>query len=373
MRLPDPEILAVEPGPGLDATIEALPAAPAVFLLWPHEGQPYLGRTQSLRRRLTRLLADRAQPSRLLNLRGVASRVESWPCASRLELALVSYTLGRRHFPDSYEKLLRLPRPAYVKLILANRFPRTQVSNRLTGRSLFYGPFPTRAAAEQFESQFLEFFQLRRCQEDLAPSPDHPGCIYGEMRMCLRPCQEAVTAAEYSSEAARVAAFLATNGSSLRESTAAARDRFSEELEFEEAARLHERLERIEQVLRHAGDLAREIGRLNGVAVTASRQPESVELWFVIGGVWLSPVNFSIAPVVGKTVSLDARLREIVAGLEPPSPTAALRQDHLGMLMRWYYSSFRDGEWLGFDSVEAVPYRKLVHAIHRVGRPAGAA
>ena len=46
----------------------------------------------------------------------------------------------------------------------------------------------------------LDLFQLRRCQEDLAPSPGHPGCIYGEMGKCLRPCQEAVSREEYAGE-----------------------------------------------------------------------------------------------------------------------------------------------------------------------------
>lgn len=36
------------------------------------------------------------------------------------------------------------------------------------------------------------------------------------------------------------------------------------------------------------------------------------------------------------------------------------------MLARWYYSSFRDGEWLSFGAPEDVPYRKLVRAISRV-------
>jgi ABC-type lipoprotein release transport system permease subunit len=54
----------------------------------------------------------------------------------------------------------------------------------------------------QFQSQFLDLFQMRRCEENLAPSPSHPGCVYGEMNMCLRPCQQAVTPEEYASESA---------------------------------------------------------------------------------------------------------------------------------------------------------------------------
>jgi excinuclease ABC subunit C len=56
---------------------------------------------------------------------------------------------------------------------------------------------------------------MRRCQEDLQPSPDHPGCIYGEMNLCLRPCQQVVGAAEYGHEVDRVLEFLRSVGQSL--------------------------------------------------------------------------------------------------------------------------------------------------------------
>ena len=40
--------------------------------------------------------------------------------------------------------------------------------------------------------------------------------------------------------------------------------------------------------------------------------------------------------------------------------------EHLAILTRWHGSSWRDGEWLGFESVEKIPYRKLVNAMGRV-------
>src|SRR5829696_3690221 len=85
----------------LDTAIEALPNTPAVFVLWPREGEPYLARTTMLRRRLKRLLRERTS-SKLLNLRAVTTRIEYWPAASRLEMSLVSWDLARRFLPDRY-------------------------------------------------------------------------------------------------------------------------------------------------------------------------------------------------------------------------------------------------------------------------------
>jgi excinuclease UvrABC nuclease subunit len=353
----------------LDGAIETAPEAPAVFLIWPREGSPYLARTNALRRRLRRLLGERAQPGRLLYLRPLAHRIEYRITASRLETSLVLYEWARRHFPQTYVSLLKLRMPPYVKLILSNRFPRCQITTRLSGaRALYYGPFRNRASAEQFESRFLDLFQIRRCEEDLDPSPQHPGCIYGEMNLCLRPCQAAVTEEEYRSEVERVMEFLLTDGRSLKTSVTRARDRLSEELNFEEAARQHRTLEKIEEILRLRDELARDVERLHGVAVTRAATPMAVLLWFLIAGTWQAPRSFPLQLPGGRSVSLDSRLRDLTASLGPQKTTARIRQEHLALLARWYYSSFRDGEWIPFDSLEAIPYRRIVYAISRLAR-----
>src|SRR5271155_2514281 len=202
MLVPDPVVIEVGE---FDDTIAALPNTDAVFLVRAGERSAYLAKTSMLRRRLLRILKPAEGMRRSLNLREVATCVEYWPTASRFESMLLHYALARRDFPEDYLRLIKLRMPAYVKLILANEFPRTQVSSRLSAsRALHYGPFQSRAAAELFEDQFLDLFQMRRCQENLEPSPQHPGCIYGEMNMCMRPCQQAVGREEYLAETGRV-------------------------------------------------------------------------------------------------------------------------------------------------------------------------
>jgi hypothetical protein len=274
--------------------------------------------------------------------------------------------VARRHFPETYVSYLKLRFPPYLKVILSNPFPRTQITTRLSGAASFhFGPFRNRAAAEQFQNQVLDLFQVRRCQEDLSPSPEHPGCIYGEMNLCLRPCQAVVSRDEYGGEVSRLVEFLATGGRSLAEVVTAARDRLSAELNFEEAARQHKRLEKIQQVARLRDELCEDASRVCGVAVTTSAAPGAAELWFLWHGVWQPPfrVDFQIAD--GRPVSLDQRLRELIGGLAPRSARPSERAEHLALLARWYYSSWRDGEWIRVDGIDRLPYRKLVAAVTR--------
>ena len=356
----------------LDAALAALPNCPAVFLVWPSEGEPYLSKTGMLRRRLLRLLKERERPSRLLNLRHTARRVEYWLTASALESSLLFYRLARVHFPETYRELMKLRLPPYLKLVLSNPFPRSQISTHLSrSGALFFGPFHSRVSAERFESQFLDLYQMRRCQEDLAPSPGHPGCMYGEMGMCLRPCQQVVGPAEYGHEVARATEFLRSVGHSLLDSIAHARDRLSEEMQFEEAARLHKRYEKVRDVLKLRDELAHDLERLSGVAVTRSSQPGAVELWFVAEGHLQPPVRLTFEVKEGKPAPLDAKLHELYDGLGPERLAVREREETLALLARWFYSSWRDGEWLDWESPGGVPYRKLVHAISRVASARG--
>jgi hypothetical protein len=60
---------------------------------------------------------------------------------------------------------------------------------------------------------------------------------------------------------------------------------------------------------------------------------------------------------------MDRRLRELTNALAAGGPP---NMEHLAILTRWHGSTWRDGEWLGFESIDKIPYRKLVNAIGRV-------
>ena len=344
------------------AEIDQLPNRPAVFLLWAAEGAPYLARTALLKRRIKRLISDRDKVSRLLNLSGIVERLEYWPTGSQVESSLVHLELAQRHFPDEWPRITRLRPPAFLRLTLDNPFPRTMITTRL-GRGLFYGPFASRAAAERFNEALLDLFQIRRCEENLAPAPTHPGCIYGEMNRCLRPCQQAVSIDEYRAETARVEQFLHTRGAALRLTAETARDLASTSMQFEEAERMHQRAARIADVQALSGELAGSLDHLAGVAVVPSSEQDSIDLWFLARGRWQDPLRVPLSETAGAGQSLDHRIRDLTAKL---TFSGEPNLEHLSILLRWHGSNWRDGEWIGFESVEKLPYRRLVNAIGRV-------
>ncbi len=141
--------------------------------------------------------------------------LECWPTVSRLESALVMYAVLRSEHPADYRKRLRLNLPWFVTITCRDSFPRLAVVNRIpNGDDPVFGPFRFRDGAQTYADDVLGCFGVRRCVEPLVPNPSHPGCIYGEIKQCLRPCQGAVSESEYGTEVQKVWTFLQTNGDS---------------------------------------------------------------------------------------------------------------------------------------------------------------
>jgi len=353
----------------------AVPAAPAVFLLRASDPQsePYVSKTANLRRRLQRMLARPEEHSKRLNLRDRVRSIEHTLTGSDFESGFLLYQLLRTTFPRNYSDRLRFRFAPLLKLHMENEYPRASITTRLGrlhGRSLYYGPFPSRTVAEKFANDSLDFFKMRRCVDDLNPDPQFPGCIYSEMKMCLAPCFKGCTDSEYREEVARVQVFCDTGGFSLLREISAQRDEASTQLQFETAAAHHARLEKLKPVLGQLPEIIRRIDRLAGVIVQPSAFRESVALFRVDSGRILGPAIFPIQPAEHtKSQSMESRVQEALAAI-PPSPAqkALETMEHLAILKRWYYRSCRIGEIFLADDKGELPLRRLVRGISRVYR-----
>jgi excinuclease UvrABC nuclease subunit len=263
--------------------LREIPAAQGVVCLRGADelSQPYLTRAADVRRRLRRLLDSpdavdeygRPVLSKRLNLRERVRWIEWTRTGSEFESTVVLYCAARASFgPTEARRRLRLHAPFALRMAMSNEHPRVYVTNRITRKSLSesYGPFQSRAAAERYCEAVLDLFKLRRCWEDLVVSPDHPGCAYGEMKMCMEPCKGACTREEYAAEAEQVRAFLETNGESMLAELAARREAASEAMDFEAAAALHKQWERVKAATQLADEIVQPLVKLRALIVQAA-------------------------------------------------------------------------------------------------------
>jgi hypothetical protein len=279
------------------AALALLPTAPAVFALYGAEAhaEPYIGRTPNLRGRLERLLQPSEKHPRRLQLAGRVRQIRWQLTGSEFEGLLAQFSLLEALYGPKALERMHLGAPSFVRFLGSNAYPRITVTNRPSQREAAwsYGPFPSRAAAERFADEALKLFLLRRCTEELAPRPDHPGCVYSEMKMCLAPCYQGCTDERYAQEASAVERFLATRGESRLVQLRAERETASANLEFEAAAAVHAQVQRVESVRSLASELVRPLADLRAVILQASALDGEVAVFLYENDRLSGPQGFS--------------------------------------------------------------------------------
>ncbi len=279
------------------AALAQLPQSQAVYALHgaDERAEPYIGRTPNLRARLERLLQPSPKHPRRLYLAGMVREIRWQLTGSEFESLVVQFDLLQNQYGTKCIERMHLRHPAFVRFLGGNPYPRITVTHRPSMREAdwAYGPFPSRAAAERFSEEALKLFLLRRCTDDLAPDPAHPGCVYSEMKMCLAPCYKGCTDERYADEAAAVQNFLTTRGESRLVQLRAQRDQASAALAFESAAALHAQVERVEAVRSLAAELVRPLSQLRAVILQASANPDEVAVFLFEKGCFRGPTAFS--------------------------------------------------------------------------------
>ena len=402
------ESLAFDPAQP-DEALRQLPSRKAVFALYgPETGnaeraEPYIGLTPDLRRRLERLLRPAKGQTKRLQLVSRVRRIAWRLTGSEFESLLVQFSLLESVYGPKALERMHLRAPAFVKFHGGNPYPRLTVTNKPGQREgqWAFGPFPSRAAAERYADELLKLFLLRRCEENLSPYPEHPGCVYGEMKMCLAPCQQRCTDERYAEEADAVRSFLATRGESKLVTIRQQRDQASEELEFENAAKLHAQLEKIESVRALAPELVHPMSELRACLLQTSVHPDEVSVFVYQDGLFRGSAPFStlgmriqneqsgssslfaqpmtVQPVpeqeggVAIKASRDVLESRMEAALDAlsvlrPQANATLRQGHLALLARWYYrpQQKRAGEICFPDTEGKWPLRAMLRSAGRV-------
>ena len=365
----------------------ALPPRPAVCLIQPRaeNAEPLLIRTQDLRKRMQRLLGPHDPTSKRLNLRDLTKLVRYRLTGSKFEQSFTYYQNAKNYLPHRYTKVMRLRPPAVLKVTLKNAYPRCIVTRRISVDSTgipsagtYYGPFPSRKYALAFSERVLDFFKVRRCQIKIRRDPTFPGCLYSEMKMCLAPCFAGCSKQEYDAEVNRLVQFLDTDGNSLRAAIELEREKASDDLDFERAATIHKRIEKLDDALRGKPDLARRIQDLNAVVLQRSAEDQTIAAFAIRGGRFSDPCYIRFAEIAGQPRSAEQIFRNYLessanedstAESAPPTPAASRTElgEHLWLLARWYYSNPRDGEI--FFHEKDWPYRRILRACSRLLLP----
>ncbi len=231
--------------------IRTLPTSPGVYLYKNAGGEViYVGKAKNLRSRVRSYLLEAAQANaKTGSLMREAIDLDYILVANEHEALALENNLIKQRKPR-FNILLRDDKTyPYVKLTLADRFPKVFVTRRLRkDGSAYYGPYFPGNLAYRIVELIHRSFLIPSCKVDL--SRYHPrACLQYYIHRCLGPCVEGLTTPEKYTDAVRDTQLFLEGRHAELEKTLTARMMASAETEqFEAAARLRDQLSTVHQL-----------------------------------------------------------------------------------------------------------------------------
>lgn len=235
----------------LPGKIRTLPTSPGVYLYKNAEGEViYVGKAKNLRSRVSSYFHEgRWEDAKTGMLVREAVDVDYIVVANNKEaLALENHLIKQKK--PRFNILLRDDKTyPYVKLTLAERYPRVYVTRRLRkDGSAYYGPYFPANLAYRIVDLIHRHFLIPSCKVDLTRNHPRP-CLQFYIKRCLGPCVLELTTPEIYAEAVRdVKLFLEGRPTDLIKSLRERMAETAESQEFERAARYRDLISTVEQL-----------------------------------------------------------------------------------------------------------------------------
>jgi hypothetical protein len=252
-------------GPEAPGQVQRVPARRGVLAMLAADGRPILLLTAAdMRSRLLGRLRghEQDQPrTRMPDLKAVTARVGWRLASSAFQADLCFLELARRFWPDDYPRLLAWKGPRMVHADLEQAFGRLVRTDSLEAPGVYLGPFEIAASADRFVEVLIDAFDLCRNHRILTRAPRGEPCVYGELGRCLRACDGTVPMDQYRQALAQAVAYAAGPREAARARLQQRMKQSAGELQFERAAALKQRLDRLAELeapfFGHVGTLER--------------------------------------------------------------------------------------------------------------------
>ena len=222
------------------AVAAALPLAPGVYrMLSADDGVLYVGKARALRNRVGSYFNATPKPTRIMAMLAQVARIEVTVTRSEADALLLENQLIKSLQPR-YNVMLRDDKSYPFVLLTREDWPRIAFHRgprALPGR--YFGPYPSAVSVRETLNLMHKLFRLRSCEDSVFRNRSRP-CLQHQIGRCSAPCVGLVDAGEYADAVRRAGLFLEGRSEELGDELAASMQRASDDLEFEQAARLRD-------------------------------------------------------------------------------------------------------------------------------------
>ncbi|MDG2429957.1 MAG: excinuclease ABC subunit UvrC [Paracoccaceae bacterium] len=281
----------------------------------------YVGKARNLKNRVSNYSRySSSHSSRITRMISETTSMMFLTTITETEALLLEQNLIKQLKPK-YNVLLRDDKSfPYIFISAEHKFPRLEKHRGAKNRSgRYYGPFASAGAVNRTLNTLQKVFLLRSCSDKEVEAGDRP-CLNYHLKRCSGPCGGKISKADYKLLVQAADNFLTGKSTNVQEKLSLQMKQASEEMEFERAAALRDRIRALTQVQSNQGINPRTVSEADVISLHLDAGQACVQVFFIRANQNWGNVDFY--PRVSSDMShdevLEAFLGQFYSTKEPP-------------------------------------------------------
>lgn len=331
----------------LRKTAMALPLQPGVYLMKDQKGNIiYVGKAKALKNRVSQYFGSDANHTE--KVRRMVAQVENFDyivAGSEFEALVLECSLIKQYAPkynillkdDKGYSYIRISPPPYSRITAA--LQRTQDGAR------YVGPYMSSYAVKQAVDEVNKLFGLSTCRKPLGyRKPCERPCLNYHIGQCCAPCSGKVGEADYAERVEQAIQYLTDGSAKLVASLQKRMQQASEDLDFETAARLRDRIRAVERMNDRQKVVQSRVPHQDIIAFAKAQDVACFEVFRFVGGALADREHFFVDAAESEAAVRGEFLRRYYSMRETIPPRILLdgETDDRDLLESWLSQKVAD-------------------------------
>ena len=265
--------------------VRRLPDAPGVYRMFGEDREAlYVGKARSLKKRVIQYAQGRFHTQRIALMVDLTRSMEFTSTRTETDALLLEINLIKQLKPR-FNVLLRDDK-SFPEIVIRREHPAAQLRKHRGAHSIkgdYFGPFASAFAVTKTLNTLQKAFLLRSCSDSVYESRTRP-CMLHQIRRCSAPCTGLISLVDYEELVGEAEAFLKGKSRAVMGKIAAEMQAASEELEFERAARLRDRIRALSSVAQETTVNPETVDEADVFALFAEGGQACVQVFFFRAG-----------------------------------------------------------------------------------------
>lgn len=291
----------------LDVKLNNLPDKPGCYLFKDKDNRIiYIGKAGSLKKRVRSYFQKTHQDQKTGKLIARIADLEVLVTSSDKEALILESNLIKEHKPRYNIDLKDDKRYPYIKITTDEMYPRMLVVRRIQNdKARYFGPYTKVASMRKTLKLIRRIFPIRSCSLELPSKRNYRVCLDYFIGRCPGCCEEGKTSVElYNAMIGEVILFLSGRSKRIASRLRERMERLSDQLEYEEAARVRDQIKAIESVIQKQRVVSADLLDRDIIAVSSEGGDACVALLEIREGVLLGQKRYIVATAGFETAEI---------------------------------------------------------------------